>query len=658
MKLQIKLIVAFAIFATLPTAFFGVYQSITGYNSLTATAVKKVSESAETLSSDISEYFNAGVNDIEFLAQMAEIKNLIDGIEMEDMDEIEFWSQALTNAVKAFADNRDDFHDIRFTTAEGKTIVRVLHERGEAAVSSKEFGTIGDVDSGGSGGSGYQDVMNNGTPLGLFSKNKGSLSLWLHYPVGNPVAGVISARIHLDKFRALCADPKVFIFSDKTDELNTIDSGDSDFAPTPDILANIKSDTNSMTGRYKEQIFAYEKFTPLKWMPDYQWIMFKFFPKKEIMAPVYSLMQNVVIICFAAIFISVLCGFFVGKSIVRPVKLVVDSLGELAEGEADLTKRLKIMTKDEIGDLAHCFNLFVDKLNRLIKSISKETNVIDTSSSQQSQLAGQISHGIIQTSERTSNVSAAAEKLSFAMTSISAAMEQASTSINLMANSSEEITVTVDGIAQNSAQARNITNEAVSQSKNALHTVDELNLAAGEIGKVTEEIADISSQTDLLALNATIEAARAGEAGKGFAVVAGEIKELSGQTAQATLSIKNQVNGIQESTSKTVAVINNITDVIGQVDKIVTIISAAIDEQSSAVKDISTNISQASLGIKEVNENVAESSTVSAEISNDIAQVSDLVVNMSERCSVIDSGAGNLSKMAENLSDLVKRFKI
>ena len=127
------------------------------------------------------------------------------------------------------------------------------------------------------------------------------------------------------------------------------------------------------------------------------------------------------------------------------------------------------------------------------------------------------------------------------MASVAAATEETATNVNVMTTATEEITTTVGEIQQSTLSAKEITGDAVKQASDIVNKVDELGVAAQDIGKVTETITEISAQTNLLALNATIEAARAGEAGKGFAVVANEIKDLAKQTADATGEIKTRI---------------------------------------------------------------------------------------------------------------------
>ena len=148
------------------------------------------------------------------------------------------------------------------------------------------------------------------------------------------------------------------------------------------------------------------------------------------------------------------------------------------------------------------------------------------------------------------------------ITSVAAGMEQTTTNLSHVASATEQMTSTIGEIAQNSEKARRITDEATRQAARITEQIDQLGVAAREIGKVTETITEISSQTNLLALNATIEAARAGSAGKGFAVVATEIKALAQQTAAATEDIKGRIAGVQSATAGGITEIGKVSQII------------------------------------------------------------------------------------------------
>ncbi|SLM27644.1 exported hypothetical protein [Desulfamplus magnetovallimortis] len=366
--------------------------------------------------------------------------------------------------------------------------------------------------------------------------------------------------------------------------------------------------------------------------------------------------QIVLSICIVVALILTIMGslYFI---VTRPIKETVAMVKDIAEGEGDLTKRLAVKHNDEIGELATWFNIFVEKLQILIGSITSDASVVDSSSSELSRISGSISEGVVSLSDRSQTVAAAAEEMSANMTSVAAACEQASTNINMVAAATEEMTNTINEIAGSSDQAREITSEAVKKSADAVSRVNMLGDAARDITKVTEVINDISGQTNLLALNATIEAARAGEAGKGFAVVANEIKELAKQTADATLEIKEKINNIQTTTEASVAEIDQISNVIGRVNDIVSTIASAMQEQSSTTTEIAENISQASQGIEEVNQNVAQSSSVSEEIARDITDVNQFASELSNSCGQLDLSATDLSELASKLKSMVGKFK-
>ena len=348
----------------------------------------------------------------------------------------------------------------------------------------------------------------------------------------------------------------------------------------------------------------------------------------------------------------------ISKRITRPIVTASDMLKDIAEGEGDLTRRLEVDSRDEVGEMAKWFNMFVENIQRIIGAVQKNSTQVNDSSSELNSISDQMSSGAGQTSDKANTVAAASEEMSTNMNSVAAAMEQAATNVGMVASAAEEMTATINEIAQNTEKARGITGEAVNQAGNASSQVAELGTAAQEIGKVIETITEISEQVNLLALNATIEAARAGEAGKGFAVVANEIKDLARQTAEATGEIKSRVEGIQNSTNGTVTEIGNITRVVNEVNEIVSTIATAVEEQSVTTNEIASNVSQAAQGIEEVNENVAQSSGVSSEISKDIAEVTHAAGEISSSSEQISLSAESLSELAQQLNDMVGRFKV
>ena len=369
--------------------------------------------------------------------------------------------------------------------------------------------------------------------------------------------------------------------------------------------------------------------------------------------------SRIVIISFiaAAVIIGFGLALLTTASITGPIKQVTAGLKDVAEGDGDLTKRLNIKFKNEVGELASWFNVFIENIDQMIREIAENAGRLDTSSSQLSQISAQMSEGADNMSSRATMVAGAAEEMSSTMNSVAAAGEQASSNVNLVAAAAEQMTASVSEIAGNSEKARVITQNAVEKAGSVSERVNHLGTAAAAINKVTEVITEISEQTNLLALNATIEAARAGDAGKGFAVVANEIKELAGQTSRATQDIKSKIDDIQQSTQSTVVEITEITKVIGDVNDTVGIIATAVEEQAATTREIATNISQASQGIQEVSEKVAQSSDVATNIANDIAQVNTDAGEMSESSSVVKLNADDLSNLSQQLNNVVGRFK-
>jgi methyl-accepting chemotaxis protein len=399
------------------------------------------------------------------------------------------------------------------------------------------------------------------------------------------------------------------------------------------------------------------RYDPME-IGGFNWAMVTAMDPNEVMQQVSSLRNASLGVIAMAALVVVGVALWVTGRMVKPIQQTSAMLKDIAQGEGDLTKRLAVGSQDEIGELAHWFNTFMNKLQALIKEIAGNAASLNQASVGLSAIAGQMASSAETMTGRTNTVATAAEEMSANMGTVAAASEQAATNVNMLAAATEEMSATVKEIAQNSEKGRTITASAVSQASGASNKVNELGRAAKEISKVTEVITEISEQTNLLALNATIEAARAGEAGKGFAVVANEIKELARQTAQATGEIKTRIDGIQHSTTETVTQIEQITTVINEVNEIVATIATAVEEQSATSQEIAGNVSQASQGIQEVNQNVNQSSSVAGTISGDIAGINQAVSEISTAGGQVNVNAEDLARLSQTLQNLVGRFKV
>ncbi len=404
---------------------------------------------------------------------------------------------------------------------------------------------------------------------------------------------------------------------------------------------------------------AYRYFVPVQVAKaDSPWSFSVEVPMKKVLESG----QAILWVCLVTGLISAIVAgcviFLIALSITRPINRTVAGLKDIAQGEGDLTMRLPVSSKDELGDLASWFNVFMEKMQAIIARVSENTHEVDDASNDLSNIASEFAALADSSASRVQDIANATENLNTNMTTVAAAMEESATNAGMVASASEQMSATISQIAANVDEASQISGSAVVQANDTAKRMEELEEAAQAISKVTDAITDISDKTNLLALNATIEAARAGEAGKGFAVVATEIKELAAQTVQATNDIKNQIDGIQTTSKVSIEAIDGIVKVINQVNEIIGTITTAVGEQSTATQEITTNITQASQGLVEINGNVNQSSVISGEISHRLTQSSSGAVQMSEKSAAVTNQAGHLQELARNLKEIVNSFKI
>ena len=283
-------------------------------------------------------------------------------------------------------------------------------------------------------------------------------------------------------------------------------------------------------------------------------------------------------------------------SITRPLRQVADIAEQMAVG--DVSGEVAYRSRDEVGQLSESFRklgAYMRASADLAAALARGDLTRAVRPSDQRDLLGNAMYdtvtrlndlvGKIQASGR--QLSGAAEQLMTANTTLLGNANDTTSRATTVANASDEMTASITDISRSTTEAVQIAAEAVATAEEAGLAVAGLAAASADIGGVVDLIQAIASQTNLLALNATIEAARAGEAGKGFGVVAEEVKQLAQQTAQATGTIIERVQGISSGAAAAAAAIGQIGEIVGRINDIATSIGGAVEEQTATTAEIS-----------------------------------------------------------------------
>jgi len=362
-------------------------------------------------------------------------------------------------------------------------------------------------------------------------------------------------------------------------------------------------------------------------------------------------------IVVVVIILAAIGALFVATQIAKPIRKVADGLENISSGDADLTQRLPVISKDETGKVSVFFNIFLEKLQGIIKNLQGDANKFSD--------AAESIHTHIQTiQEKTASAKTLSQTVyrsagyqSRDMSEIAQVIEESSGNFHTISSSVEELTATVTEIAGTSSKAHANTAETTSRMEKTLSKISELGQAANQIGKVTETISEISDQVNLLALNATIEAARAGEAGKGFAVVANEIKELANQVAKAATEIKSHIEKVQQATRTTVADIQDSAEIISQNSEIVATIASAVEEQSATVSEIAKSLTLASEKLGDSNTKVSQASAYASDMAKMSNTVTDGVLEIEEAVLAILNTSDDLQIISKKSADTTRQFK-
>ena len=352
----------------------------------------------------------------------------------------------------------------------------------------------------------------------------------------------------------------------------------------------------------------------------------------------------IVIICaiIASIVVSLIMGMMIIRSIATASASLIKASKAMADG--DLTQRVQLATKDELGIIGDSFDAMAESFSRTIQKVADSSTQVATAAAQVNSTAIRIATGAEEVAAQAGTVATAGEEMSATSGDIAQncqmAAEGAQRASQSAVNGAEVVDKTVFVMGQ-----------IAERVQASARTVESLGERSDQIGAIIGTIEDIADQTNLLALNAAIEAARAGEQGRGFAVVADEVRALAERTTRATREIGEMIKAIQNETK---GAVNAMEQGVQQVEN--GTIEAA--RSGDALRDILQQINDVAMQVNQIATAAEEQTATTSEISHNMHQITQVVQDTAGGAHESATAAAQLTGNAEELQRLVRQFKL
>lgn len=393
--------------------------------------------------------------------------------------------------------------------------------------------------------------------------------------------------------------------------------------------------------------------------------------EEEILANGQTTIIIVTIISLLVVLIGITIALVTARSIVNPLKLVMDRMNLIAQGNLTTTS-LITSSKDEIGQLFVATNEMNENMKELLVEIGTVSSTVNGQSEELTHAANEVMLG-------TDQIAATMEELAAGAETEAGHASDMSENMAIFSDKIDDTTMNGQAVQQASTNVLNMTTEGqqlMNQSSKQMHLINKimheavdkvqhLDNQSQEISKLVAVIQGIAEQTNLLALNAAIEAARAGEHGKGFAVVADEVRKLAEGVSDSVTDITNIVGNIQNETNNVTESLEHGYREIEQGTRQIESTEETFSNITNAVRDMVHNIDMTTQNLTDIMKDTAQMSNsvqeiaaISEQSAAGVEETSASAQQISSSMADITTNSNELAHLVERLNTLVQQFKI
>ena len=386
-------------------------------------------------------------------------------------------------------------------------------------------------------------------------------------------------------------------------------------------------------------------YTPIKIL-GLDWAILVEIDKAEAFAAVYTMESNILWTAFgvilAMLIIAVAASGFFAHNLTKPLIQLKNTVVKIQQ-QSDLTRRVELSSKDEIGDMSISLNGMLDKFQNIVQQVTGSTTQLASAAEEMSTVTIQTSHGIQEQQSQTDQLATAMNEMAATVQEVAKHAKEAAKA----ASTANDESTNGRQIVSNAVNTINTLAGAITSSAEAIQRVE---ADSDRIGTVLDVIRGIAEQTNLLALNAAIEAARAGEQGRGFAVVADEVRTLASRTQESTQEIQTMIESLQAGSKEAVQLMEQSHEQahsgVEQTTKAGDALTAIADEVAR-INDMNTQIASAA----------EEQSTVAEEINRNVVTINQVGDESAQGAEQTARASKNLASLATDLQQMVAQFK-